>query len=687
MEKPLTNRLSEASSPYLLQHADNPVAWQPWDEDALLAARELDRPILLSSGYSSCHWCHVMAHESFEDPETAELMNTCFVNIKLDREERPDIDMVYQTAHHLMTQRSGGWPLTAFLSPHTLRPFFCGTYFPDTPRHNLPSFKEVLTAVAEHSRNNTTDEIGAEVQTALRQIYTLERAATEIPGNLSDIACDSLIRNADLQNGGFGGAPKFPQTDLLQCLLRQCTRTSGRNTPAEKTLRLSLKSFCQLGLYDHLGGGFFRYCVDDMWSVPHFEKMLYDNGQLLGLLADAHCLFGDMPFIVDAATATAAWLERDMQSDEGGYYAALDADNAEGEGAFYTWSPEDIRNVLEEDEARCFIYRFGLDNKPNYEGKWHLRVVRDDVPDNILRNGDTRHTPGTFSATIQNSTATLLKQRTQRAHPGLDNKCLTAWNALAIKGMAKTARAFGKSSCLTSAERALHFIREHMWHNNRLYAVFCKEKMYGNAFLNDYAYLADALLHMLQCRWRDDDLKWACEIADCIIRYFEDDQHGGYYFTAHDAEQPVQRPVSFYDDAQPSGYGIATQTLARLGHLCGIPEYLRSAGRAIACASATLAQAPAQCSSLLFAYEEQLRPPRIVIIRSDNDDAAWRNAAYRLFNPYQLTFIIPPTASGLPASLAARQAVDGDVAYVCEGTQCLPPATTPAALSQLLSRI
>ena len=299
--------------------------------------------MFLSVGYAACHWCHVMAHESFEDAATAELMNARFVNIKLDREERPDLDMVYQTAHGLMSQRGGGWPLTVFLSPHTLRPFFCGTYFPKEPRHGLPAFREVLAAVAEqyHKSQGVAVNIGKQVQNALGQIYSLSRGAAKLPDDLSERACRALLNNLDEVSGGFGGAPKFPQTDLLQCLLRRHARDQS---PAEgRAVRLTLRSFCRRGLYDHLGGGFFRYCVDDAWRIPHFEKMLYDNGQILGLLADAHELFGDdEPGLAEAAAATAAWLERDMQAEDGGYYAALDADNTDGEGAFYAWTTEEL---------------------------------------------------------------------------------------------------------------------------------------------------------------------------------------------------------------------------------------------------------------------------------------------------------------------------------------------------------
>ena len=674
----LHNRLAESTSPYLLQHADNPVAWQPWNEQSLAIARELNRPILLSSGYSSCHWCHVMAHESFEDEETAALMNEHFVNIKLDREERPDIDMVYQTAHSLLTQRRGGWPLTVFLSAHTLQPFFCGTYFPKHARHGLPAFKEILNAVARHYKdeNQSVTEVGAEVQKALNEIYTLDRETAPLQKNLSDIALSALTQIADRVNGGFGTAPKFPQPSFLQLLLRhRCD---------DKAVKLSLNSICERGLYDHVGGGFFRYCVDATWTIPHFEKMLYDNGQLLTTLADARAnapaLLGDA-HSTTAAIKTAQWLEREMQSPEGAYYCAIDADSP-GEGDYYVWSREELGTVVGEDGLQALAHRFNLDGEPNFEGRWHLTIKNTEPPKSVDESVDAK----TFDDTVANHLNTLLKHREHRRYPTLDNKCLTAWNALAIKGMAKTARAFNYPPALASAERALEHARSVLWKDGHLLGGVCLGKPHDSVFLTDYAFLIDALIELLQHRWRSEDLAWAIELADQLLKQFEDTALGGYYFTTDKQKTSVQRPVAFYDDALPSGYGVAAGVLLRLGYLCDESRYIDSAQKAIERASSVLNRSPTECATLLFACEEFLTPPTIVIIRADDEIDAWHKAVAQKADAHCLAFIIPRDATQLPGSLANRAPGDKGLAYVCTGTSCLAePIDSPKLLADTLA--
>ncbi|MDH3319588.1 MAG: thioredoxin domain-containing protein, partial [Betaproteobacteria bacterium] len=438
----MSNRLAGETSPYLQQHAHNPVDWQPWDAAALARARAADRPILLSVGYSACHWCHVMAHESFEDPEVAAVMNRHFVNIKVDREERPDLDQIYQTAHQMLAQRGGGWPLTMFLTPEGM-PFWGGTYFPKTPRYGSPGFVEILERIAEVWREQRAaiGEQGEQLTLAFARLQPPAAAGNAaLDGEPLRAALEVLRSSFDARDGGFGGAPKFPHaTDLELCLRR------GETAMVDTTLR----RMCEGGLFDQLGGGFCRYSVDAQWAIPHFEKMLYDNGPLLALLADAWLVSGD-DLYARCADATAGWIQREMQSPEGGYYASLDADSEHEEGKYYVWDAAEVRALLTTEEWGALAPHFGLDGAPNFEGRhWHLRIARP------LREGG--------EALLASAKAKLSAAREKRARPGRDEKVLASWNALAIHGMAHAGRVLGRPEWVASARRALQFLRSRMW--------------------------------------------------------------------------------------------------------------------------------------------------------------------------------------------------------------------------------
>ncbi len=436
----LKNRLGEATSPYLRQHADNPVAWQPWEEAVLASARAADKPILLSIGYSACHWCHVMAHESFEDPATAEVMNRLFVNIKLDREERPDLDKVYQVAHQLLTQRGGGWPLTVFLSPDDLTPFFAGTYFPKEARYGMPAFVDLLEKAAAHFHGQREAIRGH--NKALREVFD-ELVPAGSPGAKLDASPLVQARQQheasfDGEWGGFGAAPKFPHPASLERLLRDWQATAQTPEPDLRALYMSTltqKRMIEGGLFDQLGGGFCRYSVDPYWMIPHFEKMLYDNGALLALAAQTAIATGDGLYR-RAAMETAGWAMREMQSAEGGFYSALDADSEGHEGLFYVWQPDEVASLLSADEFAVFSPRFGLDRNANFEGRWHLHSYVD--------LGEIANTlgiaPAEAAARLDSARAKLLTHRAQRVRPGLDDKVLTAWNGLMIRGLAMSAR-------------------------------------------------------------------------------------------------------------------------------------------------------------------------------------------------------------------------------------------------------
>ena len=612
-----TNRLSHETSPYLRQHAHNPVDWHPWDEEALEKARREGKPILLSIGYSACHWCHVMAHESFEDEATAQVMNERFINIKVDREERPDLDKIYQTAFQMLHRRSGGWPLTMFLTHDDHAPFVGGTYFPKTPRYGMPAFTDLLLRVSEHYRQHP-DDIRRQNQ-ALLDALRAEVAPTTT-GDLTLTAAplqagrDELLSHFDPTYGGFGGAPKFPHPTSLEQLLRHWTASlrcdafqcAEPDQQAENAVRFTLRQMALGGIYDQLGGGFYRYSVDAEWQIPHFEKMLYDNGPLLALYAQAWQATQE-PLFRTVVEETGEWLIREMQSPDGGYYATLDADSEGEEGRFYTWTPAQVRELLNTEEYTAFAICYGLELPPNFEGRaWHLRVVAESA-DLAQRLGVA---PAQVSAWLASARQQLFTARSRRVWPGRDEKILTAWNGLAIRGLAIAGRLLERSDFVDSAERALDFIQAHLWRDGRLLAVHKDGQSRLNAYLDDYAFLIDGVLELQACRQREGDLEFARSLADVLLGQFEDPASGGFYFTAHDHETLIQRPKPPHDDALPSGNGIAAQVLLKLGRLTGQARYRAAAERTLRWAWPTLGRMPTACNALLTALEEYLASAR-----------------------------------------------------------------------------
>ncbi|MCU0734230.1 MAG: thioredoxin domain-containing protein, partial [Methylotetracoccus sp.] len=523
------NRLQTETSPYLLQHANNPVDWYPWGEEALTRARSDNKPILLSIGYSACHWCHVMAHESFEDADTAALMNELFVNIKVDREERPDLDKIYQLAHQLLTRRAGGWPLTVFLDPYQHLPFFAGTYFPKTPRFNLPGFSQVLRRVASYYQERHDDFQANQqaLQSVLDAMNAEPPAAATMDERVLIRAEDALAENFDPVHGGFGQAPKFPHTSdlaLLQTRARIGRRVNERNL---RIVEKSLTAMALGGIYDHLGGGFFRYSVDAHWGIPHFEKMLYDNGPLLALYSEAWQVIGN-PLFRRVTEETADWVLREMQADDGGFFSSLDADSEGVEGNYYAWDRTEIAAVLPDREARIFQAAFGLEEIPNFEQRWHLYRAKSDA--DLAQEFGVE--PEKIDDVLRTARQTLLLRRDVRVRPGRDEKVLVAWNALMIKGLARAGRILDRSDWVAAAYRAFDFIHAHCWHDGRLRAAWKDGKAPLNAYLDDHVMLIDAALELLQAEWRTEVLLWAAALADLTLKYFEDPVAGGFFFTS-----------------------------------------------------------------------------------------------------------------------------------------------------------
>jgi len=676
----MTNRLAGETSPYLQQHADNPVEWHPWDEQALTLARRQGKPILLSVGYSACHWCHVMAHESFEDPEVAAAMNADFVNIKVDREERPDLDQIYQTAHALLTRRSGGWPLTMFLTPEGA-PFFGGTYFPREGRYGLPGFLELLPRIAAAYREQgpAIAEQAARLKEALATLEPRTPGDAALPRAAPERALAELKRSFDPEHGGFGAAPKFPHpTDLALCLN---AAVRDDDDEARTVVRVTLECMADGGIHDQLGGGFCRYSVDAEWTIPHFEKMLYDNGPLLGLYADFARVTGESRFAA-VARDIVLWMTREMRAPDGAFFSSLDADSEGEEGKFYVWSRDEVRGLLSTDLFALAAPHWGLDAPPNFEGHaFNLRVARP-LEEIASMLGIS---VAEALARLARAKSTLLAARSKRVRPGLDDKILTSWNALAITGLARGARALNESGWADLAIAATDALRATVWRNGRLLATRKGERAHLNAYLDDHAFLLDALLELMQTRFRREDFEWACEIADLLLAQFEDRANGGFFFTSHDHERLYHRTKPGPDNATPSGNGVAASALIALGHLAAQPRYVEAGERAVRAFAGMLRESPRGCATLLMALEDTLSPPASVLLAGDAAVCAeWHRGLERGLRPGVRIYNV--AGADLPAALAKGPLpAGGAAAWVCRGTHCLPPVHAVEEVERILS--
>jgi uncharacterized protein YyaL (SSP411 family) len=669
------NRLAGETSPYLLQHAANPVDWYPWGEEAFARARAEAKPVLLSVGYSACHWCHVMAHESFEDPDVAATMNEHFVNIKVDREERPDVDQIYQTAHALMTRRGGGWPLTVFMTPQG-DPFFAGTYFPKDGRYGLPGFRDLLPHVARvyREKGDLITAQGDELKRALASLEPESEPGAALPDGARARALDEMRSTFDATHGGFGGAPKFPHVPELQLALSEHVERPASG--ALPIVALTALRMAEGGIHDQLGGGFCRYSVDREWQIPHFEKMLYDNGPLLGLYADLARVTGD-PRFDRAARGIVAWLTREMRASDGAFHSSLDADSEGEEGKFYVWEREEVQALLTPEEYEVLAPHFGLDREPNFEGRaWNLRIAKpleQVAADAGIALPDAQ-------ARLKSSRAKLFAARERRQRPGLDDKILTSWNALAIAGLARASRRLERPAWADLAFAAVDALKRHAWREGRLLATRKGERAHLNAYLDDYAFLLAALHELMQTRFRLQDYAWAREIADVLLDQFEDRDAGGFYFTSHDHERLIHRGKPGHDNATPSGNGVAAGALIALGHLASEPRYIEAAERALRLFAPQLATAPRGFSTLIAALDAVLSPPATVLLVGDPATTATWHAT--LVVPVRPSVRVYDVAGlDLPPELRKGPLPDEEaVAWICRGTSCLPPITTLAGV-------
>ncbi len=689
------NRLLQETSPYLRQHADNPVDWYPWGEEAFAAARRLDRPIFLSVGYSACHWCHVMEHESFENEAIAQLLNEHFISIKVDREERPDIDQIYMAAVQLMTHR-GGWPMSVFLTPDG-RPFFGGTYWPPAARFGMPGFRDILIRLHQLWTEQRAEVLAAadRLAQAVQMVCAQEYEGAELTVELLRTAERELLAAADRVHGGFGGAPKFPHPMDVRLLLR-CWRRFGTEA-AWEVARLTLDRMAAGGMYDHLGGGFHRYATDDRWLVPHFEKMLYDNALLVPAYLEAWQIEQERPDArsddspdLRVVRETLDYVLRELTSPEGGFYSTQDADSEGEEGKFYVWSEAEILSALPPEEARLFCYAYDVTPRGNWEGVSILNRPKTDAQAAKVLGVDV----DTLRESLARSRQTLLALRTQRVPPGRDEKILTSWNGLMISALAMAGRVLAQPRYTAAAARAADFLLTRMYDpQGRLWHSYKDGQARFSAYLDDFAALIDALVELHQST---DDPRWleeALRLAEQMTARFADPA-GGYFYTASDHEQLLTRPKDVQDNATPSGNALAATALLRLGRLTGRSDLEEAGDRTLVAMSGLLAEHPRAAAQALLALDFHLGPTWEVVIvdgrdRSEGDE--FRLALARRFAPHVLTLRRPVGGSdaGLPPALrpllTGRTPAEATQFFVCERGACRLPVTTAAAALELVS--
>jgi uncharacterized protein YyaL (SSP411 family) len=679
-----SNRLARETSPYLLQHAHNPVDWYPWGPEALERARQEDKPILLSVGYSACHWCHVMERESFENEATAALMNELFVNVKVDREERPDVDQIYMQAVQSMTGR-GGWPMTVFLTPDGV-PFYGGTYFPPEDRHGLPAFPRLLAGVAEayRDRRGEVAESGRQLVESMRQSERLRRSATLLTGDILTAAYQAMALEFDEQDGGARRAPKFPQPMNWEFVLRFWKRTG--NAEALQMARLTLTKMARGGMYDQLGGGFHRYSVDERWLVPHFEKMLYDNGQLASLYVHGWLATGEAEYR-RVAEETLDYILREMTHPGGGFFSAQDADSEGVEGKFFVWSPEEIRGALPDAEmARAACACWGLDDGANFEGHNILFVPRE--PTEVAR--ELGLSAERLADLIAQARKLLYAEREKRVHPGLDDKVLASWNGLVLSALAEAGRALGRPDYIGAAVKNAEFLTSAMVEGGRLLRSWKDGQARIKGYLEDYAMVGAGLLALYEATF---DFRWLVEsrrLADEALRLFWDAEQETFYDTGADQEALVVRPRNLFDNAVPAGSSVAIEWLLRLAVFSGEERYEKLAVSALRPMADLMSSHPAGFGRYLGALDFHLGPVAEVALvwPAGGDPAPLLKEVFGRYLPNRAVVGAPAgsaAAGGLPL-LAERSTVDGKpTAYVCRHFVCQLPVTEPQALARQLS--
>ena len=677
---PAGNRLIHETSPYLLQHAHNPVDWYPWSEEAFSRARAENKPVLLSVGYSACHWCHVMERESFEDPGIARLMNESFVSIKVDREERPDVDDVYMKAVQMLTGR-GGWPMTVFLTPDG-KPFYGGTYFPPVDRHGMPGFPRVLEAVARAWRERPEDVVRSVDQLLAGLARMEESRPTDraLDPSLPRQAAEALLRHVDPSQGGLGGAPKFPHTSAFQLFLRQ-HRATG-NPALLRAVLLTCEKMAKGGVYDQVGGGFHRYAVDAQWLVPHFEKMLYDNAQLPRLYLEAFQVTGD-PWLRAIAEETLDYVLRDLRHPEGGFYSATDADSEGEEGRYFLWTRAEVARLVEPRDLELLCRFWDISEGGNFEGRNipHVTLSSDEVAKLFGRGTEE------VTRAVAEAKRRLLAARAQRVPPLRDEKILASWNGLMIGTLAEAGRVLGARRFVDAAVAGAAFVWEHMISGGRLLHGWAGGKAKGDAYLDDHAFIASALVDLYEATGERTYLERARDLVAALEARFHDDA-GAYFFTAHDGEQLIARSKSGADGSLPAGNAVAAQVLLRLHHVTGEPSYRTRAEEILRLYHDEAGSNPFGYAAYLQALELYTEGPTEVVVvgaREAPDTGALWAAVASAYLPHRVLVRTEVGDEDVLAPARERPAVGGRAtAYVCRHFTCSSPITDAVELERLL---
>ena len=686
--KKYTNKLINETSPYLLQHAHNPVDWYPWGEEAFARAKAEDKPLLVSIGYSACHWCHVMEHESFEDEKVAAIQNEHFINIKVDMEERPDVDQIYMNFVQITTGH-GGWPMNVFITPEKL-PFFGGTYFPPAQRYNMPSWPQVLMSIAEawETKRDELMHSANEILGELRRLGTAEFSSGGVDEALLEHAYKSFVKSFDAKNGGFGGAPKFPAAMGMEFLLRYWKRTGDGG--ALEMVKATAEKMAKGGIYDQLGGGFHRYTVDAIWLVPHFEKMLYDNAQLIRIYLHLYQITKNDLF-KRIAVETLEYVRREMTDESGAFYSTQDADSEGEEGKFFVWTPEEIAELLGEDDAREFCSVFDITAEGNFEGH-NIPNIRGG------KFGDLGGSDGEIDVDGEKLKAwrkALFDHREKRIKPFRDEKVLTAWNGLMLAAFAEAAAVLDNSEYLEVAKKNADFLLNSLADKGgettqndqaggsgtiHLLRTWKEGRAKLNGYIEDYANFADGLIELYQVSGEDKYLHTARELADVMITEFWDEENGGFFFTSNDHEEMIVRNKDFFDNATPSGNSVAADVLLKLSKLYGEEKYERFASTVTRLAAPQVKRFPSGFGRMLGAMEFMVSPVKEIAIVGENA----REMEREVWSEYR-PFKVLATGGDVPL-LEGRESLNGEpTVYVCENFVCQRPVTEIAELENLLA--
>ena len=666
------NKLIGETSPYLLQHAQNPVDWYPWGDEAFEKAKLEDKPVLVSIGYSACHWCHVMEHESFEDEATARIMNDNFVNIKVDMEERPDVDQIYMTFVQITTGR-GGWPMNVFLTPDK-KPFFGGTYFPPEQRYGMPSWQQILMSIAEawRERREELTNSANEILGELRRAAIADVSTASITTDQLDAAYQSFVRSFDKTNGGFGGAPKFPPAMSLEFLLRYWNRTG--DDAALEMVKFTARKMADGGIYDQLGGGFHRYAVDAIWLVPHFEKMLYDNAQLIRIYLHIYQITRD-EFFKRVAVETLDYVRREMLDEAGGFYSSQDADSEGEEGKFFVWTPAEIEELLGAEDAQIFNFYYDVSAEGNFEAKNILHVsYTPEAAARALKIDEEK-----LRRSLAKSREVLFAEREKRIKPFRDEKVLTAWNGLMLAAFAEAGAVLDNTEYLAIARKNADFVLDQLTRDGRLLRTWKDGRAKLNAYIEDYANFADGLIELYQGSGDGRYLQEARRIADLMITEFWDEESGGFYFTSSDHEELIVRNKDFYDNATPSGNSAAADVLSRLSKFYGDDKYERFASTVLRIASPQIRRYPQGFGRALSAVEFHTARVKEIAVIGPKGNPLER----RIYEEYLPTAILAITdeASDHPPVLQNKVPINGQpTAYLCEGFVCKRPVTEASDL-------